>query len=99
MPTTEIIPQNRYYVRISELSKAGKNAKRAVTKFKKLQELKSSKNVSHMMLVPKFLDVLHSTLKLRNSKDDSLRLGYVEIVNALDYGVYRHNFNTTCIEL
>ena len=99
MPTTEIIPQNRYYVRISELSKAGKNAKRAVTKSKKLQELKSSKNVSHMMLVPKFLDVLHSTLKLRNSKDDSLRLGYVEIVNALDYGVYRHNFNTTYIEL
>ena len=55
MPTTEIIPQNRYYVRISELSKAGKNAKRAVAKFKKLQALKSSKNVSHMMLVPKFL--------------------------------------------
>ena len=99
MPTTEIIPQNRYYVNLSELSKAGKNAKRAVTKFKKLQELKSNKNVSHMMLVPKFLDVLHSTLKLRNSKDDSLRLGYVEIVNALDCGVYRHNFNTTYIEL
>jgi len=99
MPTTEIIPQNRYYVRISELSKAGKNAKRAITKFKKLQELKSNKNVSHMMLVPKFLDVLHSSLKLRNSKDDSLRLGYVEIVNALDCGVYRHNFNTTYLEL
>lgn len=99
MPTTEIIPQNRYYVRISELSKAGKNAKRAVAKFKNLQELKSSKNVSHMMLVPKFLDVLHDNLKLKDSDDNGLRIGYVEIVNALDCGVYRHNFNTTYIEL
>ena len=97
MRTTEIIPQNCYYVNLSELSKAGKNAKRAVAKFKKLQELKSSKSISHMILIPKFLNVLRSTLK--NSDDKNLRLGYVEIVNALDYGVYRHNFNTTYIEL
>ena len=99
MTTTEIIPQNRYYVPLSELSKAGKNAKRAVAKFKNLQELKSSKNVSHMMLVPKFLDVLHDNLKLKDSDDNSLRIGYVEIVDALERGVYLHNFNTTYIEL
>ena len=99
MTTTEIIPQNRYYVPLSELSKAGKNAKRAVAKFKKLQALKSSKSISHMILIPKFLDILHDNLKLKDSDDNSLRIGYVEIVNALDCGVYRHNFNTTYIEL